>query len=102
MPNKFGQRRAVRFIKKRSKILRKWLSVNIMYVDDELSIGKLGISCSLLAEPIAKQLAKEDKVKVWRGVDLTVDLNFGSLKKKKKDTMILKLISILNKIWWES
>lgn len=74
----------------------------IMYVDDELLIGKLvqeGIACSLLAEPIAEQLAREDKVKIWRGVNLTVDLNFGFLKKKKKDTMILKLTSILNKIW---
>jgi len=41
MSNRFVQRRAVRFIKKRSKILRKWLSANIMYVDDELLIGKI-------------------------------------------------------------
>lgn len=77
-------------------------TTKIMYVDDELLIGKLvkeGIACSLLAEPIAAQLAIENKVKIWHGVDLTVDLNFGFLKEKKNDTMILKLTSILNKIW---
>jgi DNA-binding transcriptional LysR family regulator len=74
----------------------------IMYVDDETLIGKLvqaEVGCSLLAEPLAKQFAKEKMLKSWKGIDLDIDLNFGYPKGSKRDPELLEICSILNRIW---
>ncbi|HWR10148.1 LysR family transcriptional regulator [Sporomusa sp.] len=74
----------------------------IVYVDDETLIGKLvqaEIGCSLLAEPVAKQFAKEKILKIWQGIDLNIDLNFGYPKGSKNDPELLEICSILNSMW---
>ncbi len=84
--------------------LRGYEPDKIMYVDDEVLIGRLvdqGMACSLLAEPIAEQLAKENKIKIWRGLDLYVDLHFGFISRKEKERMFSKIASMLQNIWHE-
>lgn len=74
----------------------------IMYVDDESLIGKLvqgDMGCSLLAEPIAIQFAKENMLQLWKGIDLSIDLYFGYRKDKKSDPVLQEIGSIVDRIW---
>jgi hypothetical protein len=66
----------------------------IMYVDDESLIGNLvqgEIGCSLLAEPVAMRFARENILKIWKGIDLHIDLHFGYPKDKKSDPMFFEI-----------
>ncbi|WP_371367642.1 HTH-type transcriptional regulator HdfR [Sporomusa rhizae] len=90
-------KQSIDFFRKKGIDLQK-----IMYVDDESLIGKLvqeEVGCSLLAEPIAEQFAEKSMLKIWRGVDLSIDLCFGCPKEKKNDPALLKICAILNEIW---
>lgn len=74
----------------------------IMYVDDEYLIGNLvhgEIGCSLLAEPVAMKFAKENTLKIWKGIDLHIDLHFGYPKEKKSDPVIFEIGSVVKKAW---
>lgn len=74
----------------------------IMYVDDETLIGNLvqqGMGCSLLAEPIAKQFAKDNRLSIWEEIDLHIDLHFGFPKDKKSDPVLREIASVLKEIW---
>ncbi|RIX52188.1 LysR family transcriptional regulator [Paenibacillus nanensis] len=74
----------------------------ILYVDDEFLIGDLvqkEIGCSLLAEPIALRLAKENKVSMWSGLDLAIDLYFGFPKDKMADPIRQQIGNIIEGMW---
>jgi len=74
----------------------------IMYVDDESLIGKLvqgEIGCSLLAEPVAMRFANENMLKIWKGIDLYIDLHFGYLKDKKGDPALYEIGTIVERLW---
>lgn len=76
----------------------------IMYVDDESLIGNLvqgEIGCSLLAEPVAMRFARENILKIWKGIDLHIDLHFGYPKDKKSDPMFFEICSIVERVWKE-
>ncbi|WP_232381128.1 LysR substrate-binding domain-containing protein [Paenibacillus tianjinensis] len=77
----------------------------IMYVDDESLIGNLvqqEIGCSLLAEPIAMRFAEDNRLKLWKGIDLHVDLHFGYAKDKQSEPVLLEIGSIVDRIWKET
>lgn len=77
----------------------------IMYVDDESLIGNLvqqEIGCSLLAEPIAMRFAEDNRLKVWKGIDLHIDLHFGYPEDEKSEPVLLEISSIVDRIWKES
>lgn len=81
---------------------RDMVPKTIVYVDNETLIGNLvqqEMGCSLLAEPIAMQFVKENKLKVWKGIDLSVDLNFGFPKDRKRDPVMNEIVSLLQEIW---
>lgn len=81
---------------------RDMIPKTIMYVDNEALIGNLvqqEMGCSLLAEPIAMQFVKDNKLKVWKGIDLHVDLRFGFPKDRKRDPVMLEIVSMLQEIW---
>lgn len=74
----------------------------VMYVDDELLIGKLvqaEIGCSLLAEPVAIRFAEEKKLKIWKGINFNIDLYFGFSKEAKNAQILIEIKSILCDIW---
>jgi len=74
----------------------------IMYVDDEMLVGKLvssEIGCSILAAPIANKLQKENMLKISDCLDAEINLNFGYLKDRKNTTEIVTVINILKEIW---
>lgn len=81
---------------------RDMVPKTIMYVDNETLIGNLvqqEMGCSLLAEPIAMQFVRENKLKVWRGIDLSVDLSFGFPKDRKRDLVMNEIVSLLQEMW---
>ncbi len=81
---------------------RDMVPKTIMYVDNEMLIGNLVLQemgCSLLAEPIAMQFVKENKLKVWKGIDLSVDLSFGFPKDRKRDPVMNEIVALLQDIW---
>lgn len=74
----------------------------IMHVDDEILIGSLvgtGVGCSLLAEPIANKLLKDNKLKIWKNIDLTISLYYGFPKALKIDPNLSTLSEIIFNIW---
>jgi hypothetical protein len=78
------------------------LPLKIMYVDDEALIGDLvgrETGCSLLAEPIAIRFAEDNKLRVWKGVDLEIDLYFGYPKDKRSDSVLHEIGLIVEQMW---
>ncbi|MFC4099381.1 LysR family transcriptional regulator [Paenibacillus xanthanilyticus] len=74
----------------------------VMYVDDEFLIGELvqkELGCSLLAEPIARQFAEANKLKMWNGLDLAINLHFGMAKDTMSDPIRQALASIVAGVW---
>ncbi|MDF2935419.1 MAG: LysR family transcriptional regulator [Paenibacillaceae bacterium] len=81
---------------------KKLLPQGVMHVGDESLIGHTVVhemGCSLLPEPLAMQLVKDNKLRMWSGIDLRMDLFFGYPLDKKNDTVIHKIASVLNEIW---
>lgn len=76
----------------------------IMYVDDESLIGKLvqaDIGCSLLAEPVAMRFAEDNRLRIWKDIDLHIDLHFGYAKDKRSDSLLLEIGSMVDRMWKE-
>jgi DNA-binding transcriptional LysR family regulator len=74
----------------------------IMYVDDEMLVGRLVNSetgCSILAEPIAEKLQQESTLSIIDCLDTDINLNFGYLKKKKNTKEIKITTDAVIKIW---
>ncbi|WP_438490845.1 LysR family transcriptional regulator [Paenibacillus sp. IHBB 3054] len=78
------------------------LPLKIMYVDDESLIGDLvgrETGCSLLAEPIAMRFAEDNKLQIWNGIDLEIDLYFGYPKDKRSDSVLREIGLIVERMW---
>jgi DNA-binding transcriptional LysR family regulator len=74
----------------------------IMYVDNEDLIGSLvqgEAGCSLLAEPIATRLASANRLQLWKGIDLQIDLHFGYARDKNSNPVLVDVGSIVERLW---
>lgn len=90
-------RQSIEYFRERGKLPRR-----ILHVDDESLIGNLvqrKTGCSLLAEPIARRFAGENKLRIWEDIDLRIDLFFGFPKEKRADPILQTLHSIVTDIW---
>ncbi|MGD9808658.1 MAG: LysR family transcriptional regulator [Deferribacterales bacterium] len=74
----------------------------IMYVDDEMLIGKLvnsEIGCSILTEPVAEKLRRDNIIGISESLDTDINLNFGYMKAKRNSDEISSAIRIIKSIW---
>lgn len=74
----------------------------IMYIDDEALVGQMvesGMGCSILSEPIAEMFEQQQMLKIWRGIDLSIDLNLGYLKIHRDDPDVASLRGIVENLW---
>ncbi|UQZ37089.1 LysR family transcriptional regulator [Paenibacillus sp. PK3_47] len=76
----------------------------VMYADDDALIGSLvrnEVGCALLPEPAALEFAEQNNLKIWKGIDLYVDLYFGYPKEKLNDPLLREIAAAVELMWRE-